>query len=226
MTEDKKLLGQEVGRPAPMRLKTFSNVLGAENVHAIEKTLGAEDFGEFMKHAPGAMFTLGTQKQGHENYLLHHPKFDLDERALSAVACRVKDAEQVVLLAKHAEIIPAQAEVDGEPGGGPVGVLPIKPVVVLEGVPPRKAAGGVAAKSRRAGQEVGEAAEAVLRELGGEKIERLFSGGAEIVTADLQAQRVKVLLERLKSFSEEKEKDRAAEASGGIVALRIEIRPR
>ena len=32
--------------------------------------------------APGAMFTLGTQKQGHENYLLHHPKFDLDERAL------------------------------------------------------------------------------------------------------------------------------------------------
>ncbi len=72
----------------------------------------------------------------------------------------------------------------------------------------------------------GEAAEAVLRELGGEKIERSFSGGAEIVTADLQAQRVKVLLERLKSFSEEKEKDKAAEASGGIVALRIEIRPR
>ena len=58
------------------------DLLGAQNVHEIEKTLGAEDFGEFMKHAPGAMFTLGTQKQGHENYLLHHPKFDLDERAL------------------------------------------------------------------------------------------------------------------------------------------------
>src|SRR5215211_2685853 len=58
------------------------DMLGAENVHAIEKTLGAEDFGEFMKHAPGAMFTLGTQKEGHEEYLLHHPKFDLDERAL------------------------------------------------------------------------------------------------------------------------------------------------
>ncbi len=28
------------------------------------------------------MFTLGTQKEGHEDYLLHHPKFDLDERAL------------------------------------------------------------------------------------------------------------------------------------------------
>ena len=72
----------------------------------------------------------------------------------------------------------------------------------------------------------GEAVEAVLRELGGEKIEKSFSGGAEIVTADLQAQRVDVLLERLKSFSEEKEKDKAAEGAGGIVALRIEIRQR
>ncbi len=62
--------------------QTSRDLLGAENVHEITKTLGAEDFGEFMKHAPGAMFTLGTQKQGHENYLLHHPKFDLDERAL------------------------------------------------------------------------------------------------------------------------------------------------
>jgi amidohydrolase len=62
--------------------KTGKEMLGAENVHEIHKTLGAEDFGEFMKHAPGAMFTLGTQKAGHEEYLLHHPKFDLDERAL------------------------------------------------------------------------------------------------------------------------------------------------
>ena len=62
--------------------RTGKDILGAENVKEIEKTLGAEDFGEFLKQAPGAMFTLGTQKQGHEDYLLHHPKFDLDERAL------------------------------------------------------------------------------------------------------------------------------------------------
>ncbi|MCC6300747.1 MAG: amidohydrolase [Anaerolineales bacterium] len=62
--------------------KTGKDLLGAENVVEIEKTLGAEDFGEFMKHAPGAMFTLGTQKAGHEDYLLHHPKFDIDERAM------------------------------------------------------------------------------------------------------------------------------------------------
>jgi amidohydrolase len=62
--------------------KTGRDLLGAENVHEIHKTLGAEDFGEFLQHAPGAMFTLGTQKTGHEEYLLHHPRFDLDERAL------------------------------------------------------------------------------------------------------------------------------------------------
>jgi amidohydrolase len=62
--------------------KAGKDLLGGENVHEIHKTLGAEDFGEFMKHAPGAMFTLGTRKAGHEEYLLHHPKFDIDERAL------------------------------------------------------------------------------------------------------------------------------------------------
>jgi metal-dependent amidase/aminoacylase/carboxypeptidase family protein len=83
-------LRYEVGGPPMINDKQVSEVietvgrdlLGAENVHEIPKTLGAEDFGEFMKYAPGAMFTLGTQKKGHENYLLHHPRFDLDERAL------------------------------------------------------------------------------------------------------------------------------------------------
>jgi amidohydrolase len=58
------------------------NLLGVENVHKGWKTLGAEDFGSFMENAPGAMFTLGVQKKGHEEFPLHHPKFDLDERAL------------------------------------------------------------------------------------------------------------------------------------------------
>jgi len=62
--------------------KTGKDLLGPDNVGAMHKTLGAEDFGEFMKYAPGAMFNLGTQKAGHEDFPLHHPKFDLDERAL------------------------------------------------------------------------------------------------------------------------------------------------
>ena len=62
--------------------KTGQDLLGVENVSEIEKTLGAEDFGSFLEHAPGAMFTLGTQKEGHEEFLLHHPRFDIDERAM------------------------------------------------------------------------------------------------------------------------------------------------
>jgi len=57
-------------------------MLGREKVTELEKSLGAEDFGSFMEHAPGAMFMLGVQKKGHEGYSLHHPKFDLDESAL------------------------------------------------------------------------------------------------------------------------------------------------
>jgi amidohydrolase len=67
---------------ANMIERTGKDLLGEQNVRESQRTLGAEDFGEFLKHAPGAMFTLGTQKPGHEDYLLHHPKFDLDERAL------------------------------------------------------------------------------------------------------------------------------------------------
>jgi amidohydrolase len=62
--------------------QTAEDLLGVENVHKGWKTLGAEDFGSFMENAPGAMFSLGVQKAGHEEYPLHHPKFDLDERAL------------------------------------------------------------------------------------------------------------------------------------------------
>jgi len=83
-------LRYEIGGPPMINDKFVSEViekiggdlLGRENVQEIGKTLGAEDFGEFMKHAPGAMFTLGTQKEGHEEYMLHHPKFDIDERAM------------------------------------------------------------------------------------------------------------------------------------------------
>ena len=59
-----------------------TDILGEGNVHEMHKTLGAEDFPEFLKHAPGAMYTLGTRIEGREIYELHHPKFDIDERAL------------------------------------------------------------------------------------------------------------------------------------------------
>ena len=58
------------------------DLLGKENIHKGWETLGAEDFGVFMENCPGAQYTIGTQKKGHEDYPLHHPKFDIDERAL------------------------------------------------------------------------------------------------------------------------------------------------
>lgn len=80
----------EIGGPPMINDEHVANVirgvakefLGNENVHEGQKTLGAEDFGSFMENCPGAMFTIGVQKAGHEDYPLHHPKFDLDERAL------------------------------------------------------------------------------------------------------------------------------------------------
>jgi amidohydrolase len=56
-------------------------VLGRENVHPMTPTLGAEDFGAFTEKVPGAMFTLGTLIEGDER-ILHHPRFDIDERAM------------------------------------------------------------------------------------------------------------------------------------------------
>lgn len=58
------------------------DLLGEGHVLEMEKTLGAEDFPEFLKNAPGAMYMLGAKIEGREVYELHHPKFDLDERAL------------------------------------------------------------------------------------------------------------------------------------------------
>ena len=56
-------------------------ILGQENIHPSTPTLGAEDFGAFTEIIPGAMFTLGTRIEGDERSL-HHPRFDIDERAL------------------------------------------------------------------------------------------------------------------------------------------------
>ncbi len=58
-----------------------ADLLGADNVQPIPPTLGAEDFGSFIETIPGAMYTLGTLIEGDER-ALHHPRFDIDERAL------------------------------------------------------------------------------------------------------------------------------------------------
>lgn len=57
------------------------DLLGEGNVHPFEKTLGAEDFGCFMEHVPGAMFTLGIRIDSEPRFI-HNPHFDINEKAL------------------------------------------------------------------------------------------------------------------------------------------------
>jgi len=58
-------------------------VLGQENVIELQKpSLGAEDFAEFLKDIPGAMFRLGVSSSN-GCAPLHSSKFDPDERAIA-----------------------------------------------------------------------------------------------------------------------------------------------
>ena len=58
-------------------------ILGDEGVYEIPlPSMGSEDFSNFLDHAPGAMFRLGTAKKDRAIHLLHTPLFDIDERAI------------------------------------------------------------------------------------------------------------------------------------------------
>jgi len=47
-----------------------------------EPLLGGEDFAYYLKKAPGAFLRLGSRSGPSTSYPWHHPKFDIDERAL------------------------------------------------------------------------------------------------------------------------------------------------
>ncbi|MGW4465626.1 amidohydrolase [Micromonospora sp. NPDC004704] len=53
--------------------------LGPEQVLEAAVSMGGEDFSFYLEHVPGAMFRLGTGGPGSD---LHHPGFDVDERAI------------------------------------------------------------------------------------------------------------------------------------------------
>lgn len=75
--------GPNMNHEAAVRLIKSAGIkiLGEANVQPGRPTLGAEDFGAFSEKIPGAMFTLGTLIEGDER-ILHHPRFDIDERAM------------------------------------------------------------------------------------------------------------------------------------------------
>jgi amidohydrolase len=60
-----------------------TEVLGTEYVQILpDPSLGSEDFAEYLKFVPGAMFRLGVGYKDKYNYPLHHPKFNADEMSI------------------------------------------------------------------------------------------------------------------------------------------------
>ena len=69
----------------------------------------------------------------------------------------------------------------------------------------------------------GKKVQTILQEMGGSRIERTLLGEDEIVTADLNPQRLPEFLERLKSLGEMPEKPRVSKPTAASVSIRIEI---
>ncbi|RKQ27983.1 M20 metallopeptidase family protein [Oceanobacillus halophilus] len=63
--------------------RIFKETFNEEEVVALEPTMGAEDFAYFLKEKPGTYFRVGSRNDSEStHYPHHHPKFDIDERAL------------------------------------------------------------------------------------------------------------------------------------------------
>ena len=56
------------------------------NVSVCEPYMSGEDFAYYTQHIPGAYFFTGAKPPGDTTYPHHHPKFDIDERAMLIAA--------------------------------------------------------------------------------------------------------------------------------------------
>lgn len=63
--------------------RLFSEVFTKEGVLELEPSMGAEDFSYYLQEKPGSFFSVGSKNENpNTHYPHHHPKFDIDERAL------------------------------------------------------------------------------------------------------------------------------------------------
>lgn len=61
----------------------FSELFGENHIVPFETGMGAEDFSYFLREKPGSYFKVGSRNEDERtHYPHHHPKFDIDERAL------------------------------------------------------------------------------------------------------------------------------------------------
>lgn len=70
---------------AELVLEAGKNVEGVTKREEVIPVMGGEDFAYYMLKKPGAYFFTGANKEGNP-YPHHHPKFDIDERALPIAA--------------------------------------------------------------------------------------------------------------------------------------------
>ncbi|OCA88349.1 peptidase M20 [Bacillus sp. FJAT-27225] len=63
--------------------RLVKEIFNEEAVVELEPSMGAEDFAYFLKEKPGTFFKVGSRNESEStHYPHHHPKFDIDERAL------------------------------------------------------------------------------------------------------------------------------------------------
>lgn len=62
----------------------LADVFSKENVRPLQRVMGAEDFSYYLREKQGTYFRVGSRNEDEAtHYPHHHPRFDIDERALT-----------------------------------------------------------------------------------------------------------------------------------------------
>ncbi|RHW42825.1 amidohydrolase [Neobacillus notoginsengisoli] len=79
------------------------NVPGVEKVAETEPVMGGEDYAYYLQHVKGTFFFTGAENpEWKDSYPHHHPKFDIDERAL-LIAAKVLGKATLKYMRVHAK---------------------------------------------------------------------------------------------------------------------------
>ncbi|PLR83757.1 amidohydrolase [Bacillus canaveralius] len=107
----------ERGYPAVINHEEETNFLvevagkvpGVNRVVETEPQMGGEDFAYYLQHVKGTFFFTGARPETEENYPHHHPKFDIDEKAMLVAAKTLGTAAVEYQSVKLEAPVPEQA---------------------------------------------------------------------------------------------------------------------
>jgi amidohydrolase len=78
--------------------KASAVVVGSENIHQMDPSMGGEDFTYFARAVPGAMFNVGSRdEEAGIVSPLHRPTFDLNAKALTTATAVLSQATLMYL---------------------------------------------------------------------------------------------------------------------------------